>query len=60
MALRSEKSAEAQHLCQPEDLLAATAAIMADKSRARMLCVLMDGRAAYYHARLSASCQNLL
>ncbi|YCH29732.1 winged helix-turn-helix domain-containing protein [Erwinia sp. D4-22] len=45
MVLRSEKSAEAQHLCQPEDLLAATAAIMADKSRARMLCVLMDGRA---------------
>lgn len=45
MALRSEKSADTQDLCQPEDLLAATAAIMADKSRARMLCVLMDGRA---------------
>ena len=45
MALRSAKSPEMQALCQPEDLLAATAAVMADKSRARMLCVLMDGRA---------------
>ena len=45
MALPSEKSAKAQDLEQPEDLLAATAAIMADKSRARMLCMLMDGRA---------------
>jgi DNA-binding transcriptional ArsR family regulator len=30
---------------QLEDRLAATAALMADKSRARMLCMLMDGRA---------------
>lgn len=45
MALRSEKNAGVQERCAPEDLLAATAAIMADKSRARMLCVLMDGRA---------------
>ncbi|CAM3735699.1 transcriptional regulator [Rouxiella silvae] len=37
----------------PEDRLAATAAAMADKSRARMLCALMDGRA-YTATELSA------
>lgn len=44
MALRSEKR-DVQDDLRPEDLLAATAAVMADKSRVRMLCVLMDGRA---------------
>lgn len=43
MALHRDRRAEIAS--QPEDLLAATAAVMADKSRARMLCVLMDGRA---------------
>ncbi|HEY3588680.1 MAG TPA: helix-turn-helix transcriptional regulator [Buttiauxella sp.] len=45
MAIRCEKIDELPHAPQPEDLLAATAALMADKSRARMLCALMDGRA---------------
>lgn len=45
MALGRENIVELHPAPQPEDLLAATAAVMADKSRARMLCALMDGRA---------------
>lgn len=43
--LRSGTCTKHETLLEPEEQLAATAAVMSDASRARMLCSLMDGRA---------------
>lgn len=45
MALHPHEKSDATFESVQEERLAQTAAVMADKSRARMLCVLMDGRA---------------
>lgn len=43
--LRSGTCTKHETFLEPEEQLAATAAVMSDASRARMLCSLMDGRA---------------